>query len=144
MRQLTYMLRFTRAATGDPIAATGQTTTTVIADGVSMTIEPGPGEASYVTTVTPDDDPSRFTEAGTITFGPAGGPDTLGFRTLGYGHLLGAGADPGMRQGMVLWAITGGGGAFEGAGGLVTSSFVVNPATGELRNDQAGTILLPD
>ncbi|MEA2421098.1 MAG: 3-oxoacyl-[acyl-carrier protein] reductase, partial [Thermoleophilaceae bacterium] len=48
------------------------------------------------------------TEAGTITFGPAGSPDTLGFRTLGYGHLLGAGAEPGMWQGMVLWAITGG------------------------------------
>jgi hypothetical protein len=149
MSELTYYLRFARPETGLPIAATGQIATTTIGDdgAVETNIELAPGKASYEVKITKDpDDPTRFTETGTLSFeGTGGAPQLLLFTTLGSGRLFPpASPDSGPTLGTVMWEITNGTGVFEGARGVITSNFRLDEDDGALLNDQVAWIRLPD
>src|SRR3546814_10324301 len=79
---------------------------------------------------------STCREAGTIALGDGG--HSLRFSTMGEGH-IGPGAEPGLKQGAVIWRIDGGEGQFEGATGLITSNFWLT-GQGEVVDNQVGVI----
>lgn len=83
---------------------------------------------------------STFTESGTIAFGDGG--DELDVETVGEGT-LGPSAEPGVLHGAVVWRIAGGRGRFAGAGGLVTSNFLLRPATRRVEDRQVAVVFLP-
>jgi hypothetical protein len=43
----------------------------------------------------------------------------------------------------VIWSIAAGRGRFAGASGLITSTFLLRPATGEVEEWQAGVVFVP-
>jgi hypothetical protein len=82
---------------------------------------------------------AAFTESGTMTVddGDAG----LDFATVREG-ILGPSTDPELHHGSVIWRIDGGHGGFERATGLITSDFLLRPATGEVDERQVAVVFL--
>jgi hypothetical protein len=95
--------------------------------------------ASYANEVTFTGE-STFTESGTIAFGDGG--DELDVETVGAGT-LGPSAEEGVLHGAVVWRIAAGRGRLAGAGGLVTSNFLLWPATGRVEDRQLAVVFLP-
>jgi hypothetical protein len=149
MRRLTYALQFHRAAgeppSEPPTTATGLELKTAIAGG---TIDPQlsalPGEEALLELAYRlNHDGTLFFEWGTVTFG-APGSSSLSFSSVGAGALLGAPASDGFSHGVVAYSIDSGTGAFAGAGGAITSNFLVNLETNELFDSHLGVIELPE
>jgi hypothetical protein len=83
---------------------------------------------------------STFTESGTIvTSGPDGELDIV---TVGEGT-LGPSADAELLHGTVMYTIVEGRGRFEGATGLITSNFLLEPARGQYVEKQVTIVFLP-
>ncbi len=79
---------------------------------------------------------TTFQQYGVITF--ENGKDTLHFSTKGEGHIV-EDADKQVKLGSAILRIDHGHGRFEGAGGLITSNFVVND-DGEVTDNQVGVV----
>jgi hypothetical protein len=99
----------------------------------------GVGRASYVNHVTFTGQ-STFTETGTLSFDE--GEGELDVVTVGEGT-LGPSAESEVMHGAVIWRISEGRGRFENASGLITSNFLLRPATGEVQDRQAAIVFLP-
>jgi hypothetical protein len=115
--------------------ATSRSLEAVSADGSRFDVE----RASYANRATFTGE-STFTETGTISFGDGDGEvdiDTVGEGTLGPS------AEPDVLHGAVIWRITEGRGRFEGASGLITSNFLLRPATGEFEDRETAIVFLP-
>jgi hypothetical protein len=124
-----------KAATSAPSSTL---TSSVGPTGLSGTLAPAPGEpATFESEVTFTGETS-FQETGTITFG---GENSLRFATVGSGYLAPS-ADPGRRQGTVMWRVEGGEGQFAGASGLITSNFFVDAGLGVV-DHHFGVLLVP-
>jgi hypothetical protein len=106
----------------------------------SVTVEGGDGAGidgvSYENRVTFTSE-TTFTESGRVAVGSGG--DALLISTVGKGH-IGPSADPSILHGAVAWRIDGGEGALEGASGLITSNFQLQPETGDLTDYQVAVI----
>jgi hypothetical protein len=117
------------------VAPSARLVSTVGPTGVSFALEPtGEGEALFESEVRMGEGTS-FEEDGTITFGPG---NRVHFRTIGEGYLAPS-TEPGVSHGVVMWEITGGEGAFEGATGLITSNFMATESL-EVTDNQFGVI----
>jgi hypothetical protein len=55
---------------------------------------------------------------------------------------LGPAAQPGVLHGAAVYRITAGTGRFDGASGLITSNFVLDPATGEFEERQVAVVFV--
>jgi hypothetical protein len=147
MRQLVYALRFTGQAT--PVSADGS----VLAVATTASCEPlggidgtewlackleglAGGEAHLASELTITGVTS-FQEVGTIAFGES---DRLRFSTVGSGY-LGPSPDPSFRHGAVVWRVDGGESQFAGAGGLITSNFLIS-SSGDVTDHHFGVIFL--
>jgi hypothetical protein len=95
--------------------------------------------ASYSNHVTYSGE-STFAETGTISFDDGAGE--LDIATVGDGT-LGPSADASLLHGAVVYRIAGGRGRFEGASGLITSNFLLAPATGEFEERQVAVVFVP-
>lgn len=84
--------------------------------------------------------PSSFTETGTIVFDD--GEGELDIATEGEGT-LGPSAEADVLHGAVVYRITGGRGRFDGAGGLITSNFLLWPSTGQFEERQVAVVFVP-
>ena len=80
---------------------------------------------------------STFVETGRIRYDDG----ELQITTLSDGT-LGPSPQPGVLHGAALYRITGGSGRFDGASGLITSNFVLHPATGEFEERQIAVVFL--
>ena len=105
----------------------------VTADGADAGIT----HASYENHVTFTSE-STFTETGTIGFGDG----ELDIDTIGEGT-IGPSREDGVMQGAVMWRITAGRGRFEGAGGVITSNFLLRLDNGEVEDRQVAVVFLP-
>ncbi|MGZ6636198.1 MAG: hypothetical protein ACXVHK_23995 [Solirubrobacteraceae bacterium] len=85
---------------------------------------------------------STFAETGTIRFGGGDGDAELGIATASDGT-LGPCAEPDVLHGAAVYRITGGDGRFAGATGLITTNFLLWPATGRFEERQAAVIFVP-
>jgi hypothetical protein len=83
---------------------------------------------------------STFAETGCIRYDDGG---ELQITTLSDGT-LGPSVQPDVLHGAALYRITGGSGRFDGASGLITSNFLLHPATGEFEERQVTVVFLPD
>ena len=83
---------------------------------------------------------TTFTERGTIVYDD--GVGELDVETLGEGT-LGPSADPAILHGAAVYRITAGRGRFEGAGGMITSNFLLWPERGEFEERQVAILFLP-
>ena len=81
---------------------------------------------------------STFAETGSIRYDDDG---ELQIATLSDGT-LGPSAQPDVLHGAALYRITGGSGRFDGASGLITSNFLLHPATGEFEERQVTVVFL--
>lgn len=148
MRRLTYVLQFHRPPKSgeqseQAVASSVQITTTIDADGVDGAFSPLSGETAVLTNdFALDKSGTLFFEWGSIAFG--GPMNSLSFSSIGAGTLLGAPDADGFTQGVVLWRVDGGTGAFAGASGAITSNFLVNLETEELIDNQLHLIYLPE
>jgi hypothetical protein len=113
--------------------ATSRSLEAVSADGSRFAVE----RASYANHATFTGE-STFTETGTISFGDG----ELDVDTVGEGT-LGPSAEPDVLHGAVIWRITEGRGRYAGASGLITSNFLLRPATGEFEERQTAVVFLP-
>jgi hypothetical protein len=106
----------------------------------SVTVEGGEGAGidavSYETHVTFTSE-TTFKESGRVSMGRNG--DALLISTVGVGY-IGPSADPSIMHGAVAWRVDGAEGALEGASGLVTSNFQLQPETGEVTEYQVAVI----
>lgn len=118
----------------DP-AATSVSVHAVMSDGSPFEIE----AASYSNHVAYTGE-STFSETGTISFGSGG--DEIEIATVGEGT-LGPSADSELMHGAVIYRVTEGRRRFLGATGLITSNFLLRPATGEFEERQLAVIFLP-
>ena len=148
MRQLIYAMRFAgRAEASGSVggalktttsAPSSRLTTTVGPDGLTGTLEPAPGaEATFESELTFTGQTS-FQEVGTIKFGDG---HRLRFASIGNGYLAPS-ADSTRKQGAVTWRVEGGEGQFAGAGGLITSNFLLDEGLGVV-DHHFGVLLLP-
>jgi hypothetical protein len=115
--------------------ATSRFLEAVSADGSRFGVE----RASYANHATFTSE-STFRETGTISFDDGDGEvdvDTVGEGTLGPS------AEPEVLHGALIWRITEGRGRLEGASGLITSNFLLRPATGEFEDRQTAVLFLP-
>jgi hypothetical protein len=149
MREVVFALRF--SGRGGPVP--GSTTrrqartvapsqawhTVISATGMSGTMETLPGESAVLESRVERFADGSFVEDGTITYGSAG---AVTFDTVGRGH-VGPAPVAGWSHGVVMWRITGGGGGFAGAQGLITSNFTVSP-DGEVTDDHFTRLYLPE
>lgn len=148
VRRLTYVLQFhrpPRSGSQDGLAtAPGLVVSTHVADGtVTSELTPLAGApATLDLTYTLNQDGSQFFEWGSIQFGDAAA-STLSFASVGAGALLGPPDADGFSHGTVMYAVQGGTGALEGAGGAITSNFLVDLATDELLDTHLGIVRLP-
>jgi hypothetical protein len=83
---------------------------------------------------------SSFTETGTIRYDDGDGE--LEIATLSDGT-LGPCGEPDVLHGAAVYAITGGGGRFARATGLVTTNFLLWPATGQFEERQVAIVFVP-
>lgn len=148
MRELIYAMRFSGQA--EPVGEVGNVlkaatsapsstlTNTVGPAGLSGTLTPSLGSAAtFVSEVTFTGETS-FQESGTIGFGDG---HRVHFSTVGSGYLSPS-ADPGRKQGAVMWRVNGGDGQFAEATGLITSNFFVDDTLG-IVDHHFGVLLLP-
>ena len=148
MKNLTFYLQFRRPAktgTEEPpaVASSGALTTIIEREGVSSSLTRVPGlTATLNNSFALNQENNLFFEWGAVTFGERG--DQITFSSIGAGYLLGQ-PDPAspMQQGTVMWKITGGSGCFAKATGAIVSNFLVDPATGELIDNQVYLVHLP-
>jgi hypothetical protein len=75
---------------------------------------------------------------GRISYDEAG---TITFQSAGQG-LLGRSGIDGVQCGAVIWEVIGGDGSFDGARGLITSSFTIN-AQGDVLDNHFACFVLP-
>lgn len=83
---------------------------------------------------------TTFTETGTVSFDDA--DDGFDVDTIGEGT-LGPSPDPGLLHGAVIYRIMRGRGRFDSASGMITSNFLLRPATGEFEERQVMIVFLP-
>jgi hypothetical protein len=107
---------------------------TVAADGSDT----GVGSIAYENHATFTGE-TTFTETGTIVVGDDG---ELDIASIGDGT-LGPSADPELLHGTVMYRIVEGRGRLEGASGLITSNFLLRPASGEFEERQVTVVFLP-
>jgi hypothetical protein len=143
MRRLTLLLRFQPQATppaGDPPAldvTSGPGTVTVLdGDDENGTGDGAPTEASYVTHVTMTGE-ETFEETGEIFFD--GGSLRVSTAVPGIMRAVEA---AGTVLGSVIWQVEGTG-RFDGATGLVTSSFAIQMDGSGIVEEQVARLLLP-
>jgi hypothetical protein len=117
--------------------ATSRSLEAVSADGSRFGVE----RASYANHATFTGE-STFTETGTISFDDGDGDGEVDVDTVGEGTLRPS-AEPDVLHGAVIWRIAEGRGRFEGASGLITSNFLLRPATGEFEERQTAVVFLP-
>jgi hypothetical protein len=119
--------------------APSQTLSTLIgAGGVVAGVRPEVGESATLEARVERFGDGTFTEEGEITYGSAG---SIAFTTQGRGWIAPA-PTAGAVYGAVVWTVTGGGGRFAGARGLITSNFAVS-ASGEVVDHHVARLLLP-
>jgi hypothetical protein len=127
-------MRFTGHVTGEPPEVE------VHGEAETVTVEGGDGGGidfvSYDTHVTFTSETS-FTESGRVSVGRNG--DALLISTVGEGY-VGPSADLSILHGAVVWRIDGGEGTLEGASGLLTSNFQLQPDTGDVTEYQTAVI----
>jgi hypothetical protein len=130
-------MRFTGQATppaGDPLELD------VRSETESVTVEGGEGagiDAVFYETHVTFTSETTFTESGRVAMGRNG--DAFLISTVGEGY-IGPSADPSILHGAVVWRIDGGEGTLEGASGLVTSNFQLQPETGDVTEYQVAVI----
>jgi hypothetical protein len=141
MKRLTIWTHFRGESTqpaGEPpevdVKSSSESVRAIAADGSA----PGIESLSYKTHVTFTGE-TTFTETGAIS---AGREDELDIVTVGEGTLAPS-ADAELMHGSVIWGITQGRGLFEGASGLITSNFLLSPASGEVDEQQVAVVFLP-
>ena len=100
---------------------------------------PGWRNASYRNHVTYTG-PTTFAETGTIVFDD--GDAELDIASVSDGVLEPSDEEPFLR-GAVAYRITGGRGRFDGASGLITSNFVLDPTRGAFEEGQVAIAVLP-
>jgi hypothetical protein len=83
---------------------------------------------------------SSFSEMGTIRYDDGDGE--LEIATLSDGT-LGPCGDPDVLHGAAVYRITGGGGRLAQATGLVTTNFLLWPATGQFEEQQVAIVFVP-
>jgi hypothetical protein len=141
MKPITYSLQFRGQATHvegglrkEASAPTCALLTNLTPDGVEghYVWAPDDDEAFFVSTLAFTEGDS-FEEKGRIVFSRG---NTLRIRGRGQ---LGASPDPHLRQGTVVWEVTGGEGQFDGASGRITSNFFLSD-TSDLTENQLGVI----
>lgn len=148
MKEIVFALEFKGSAApvaGSPnrlrakTSANGQALRTVLKpDGIQAAVESAGGERAMFESEVEIVGENAFVENGSISYGTAG---HVTFRTVGQG-VLGAGAVSDTQRGAVIWEVTGGGGRFRGAQGLITSNFTV-AANGDVTDDQFARLFLP-
>jgi hypothetical protein len=148
MREVIYAMRFTGQAeavgeVGNVLRATTTALSSTLAStvgpgGLTGTLEPAPGSAATFASEVTFTGETSFQETGTIGFGDG---HQLRFSTVGSGHLAPS-ADPGRKQGTVMWRVDGGDGQFAEASGLITSNFFVDDRLGVV-DHHFGVLLLP-
>lgn len=147
MRQVNYAMVFTGA--GDDEIAPGHVRARSTAPSASLISRVGPAGLDYALVPAEGEDAlfesevkfmggTAFDEWGTITFGAG---NRIHFQTIGEGYLAPA-AEQGVQHGTVMWEVTAGEGAFDGASGLITSNFMVRP-NGTVDDYQFGVLWLP-
>jgi hypothetical protein len=135
MRELVFALEFRGTAGAGPdgkrrakSTAPSQSLTTVLgAGGVQAEVKALDGEQAVLESAVERFADGSFVEDGTITYGRAG---SITFETVGRGT-VGPAPIEGWTSGAVMWVVTGGGGTFRDARGLITSNFTVS-AQGEV------------
>jgi hypothetical protein len=146
MHRLTYVLRFHRPPADGPEEppTTGPgaiVTTRLEAEGLRCELEQIDGlEATLDLTFAQPEDKSLFYESGTLTLGDEK-KSSLTFSSIGAGTIDPPDED-GFCHGTVMYAIASGTGMFAGAGGRITSNFLVDVATSELIDTHLGVIRL--
>lgn len=147
MQEIIYAMEFTGGGTTpnspDGIihmtchAAPCTITTAIGSGGVRGRLQPGgSGRAEFKSTVKLKPE-GAFDEEGTIEFGEG---HKLRFTTIREGYIAPS-AQPGTMHGAVIWKVEGGEGEFEGATGLITSNFTIDPK-GQVADRQFGVIYL--
>jgi hypothetical protein len=141
MQRITMVAQFrgkAAAPAGEPPRTDPRATSTSIEavtdDGTATGIE----RASYENHVVYTGE-STFSETGTIRFGDV--DDELEVATVADGT-LGPSAEADVLHGAVVYRITGGGGRFDAASGLITSNFLLWPATGEFEERQVAIVFV--
>jgi hypothetical protein len=141
MQRLTILTHF-RGTAAEPSGEPPQTDPRASSVSVEVVADDGPVDrierASYENHATFTGE-STFTETGSIRYDDDG---ELQIATLSDGT-LGPSAQPDVLHGAALYRITGGSGRFDGAGGLITSNFLLHPATGEFEERQVTVVFLP-
>jgi hypothetical protein len=141
MQRLRISTHFRGEATqpkGEPPEVDVQSSSESIQASAADGSDPGLDSLSYRTHVTFIGE-TTFTETGTIS---AGGEDELDIVTVGEGTLAPS-VDPQLLHGSVIWRIKQGRGQFAGASGLITSNFLLTPATGDVDEQQVAVVFLP-
>ncbi|HEY3064851.1 MAG TPA: hypothetical protein VGL09_03620 [Methylomirabilota bacterium] len=132
MRELVFALEFRGHAAAGPdgtrrakTVAPSQALTTILgAQGVRAEVKALDGGRAILESAVERFPDGTFVEDGTITYGGAG---AVTFVTVGRGTVRPA-PIAGWTSGVVMWTVTGGAGAFEGATGFITSNFTVSVA----------------
>jgi len=142
MQRITMLAQFHGEAaepSGEPPQTDPQATSVsieaVTADGADAGIERASYQNHAIHT-----GKSTFTEGGTIRFDDGDGE--LEIVTVSE-VTLGPSAQPDVLHGAVVYRITGGGGGFDGASGLITSNFLLWPAKGEFEERQVAVVFVP-
>ena len=149
MQRLTYVLQFHRPASsgGEEPPTTGPgavLTTRLQADGMHGELEAitGGRTATLDLTFAQPEDKTLFYESGTLAIGDDD-DSSLVFSSIGAGTIDPSAGEDGFTHGTVMYAIESGTGRFEGAGGRITSNFLIDLASGELIDTHLGIINLP-
>jgi hypothetical protein len=82
--------------------------------------------------------PSTFTETGTVRYDDG----EIDVDTVGEGT-LNPSPEGGIMQGAVVWRVTAARGSLEGAQGLITSNFLLDPSTGRVEDQQVAVLFVP-
>jgi hypothetical protein len=140
-KPITYMLQFR----GQASQCSNRLHREARAPGCKLVTELTPGGLRTHFVWAPDDDEAlfestarlvdetRFEERGRIVFGHGHALDLRG-----HGQLVGSPA-PHLRQGVIVWQISGGAGQFREAAGCITSNLLLSD-TGEVTEQQLGVI----
>jgi hypothetical protein len=138
MRQLTILTHF-RGAAAEPSGEPPQTNPRAASVSVDVVEDDGSigpiVRASYENHATFTGE-STFAETGSVRYDDDG---ELQITTLSDGT-LGPSAQPGVLHGAALYRIEAGSGRFTGASGLITSNFLLHPATGEFEERQVAVV----
>ena len=148
MREIVFALEFRGQAGPVPgseskrqarSTAPSQRLSTVLGrEGVQARIDATIGDTAVLESRVERFGDGTFVEDGTITYGAAG---SVTFETIGRGW-VGPAPIAGWVVGGVLWTITAGEGAFQGARGLIASNFTVS-ADGQVIDDHVARLYLP-